>query len=160
MPEDFIQPLADAHYGLFLTVNRDLLRAEAERVSRACKKDEWAAWRDEYYGDRAAYVTDRLAPVFDAFSRAAWATLRTCPFPSAVEAVVLEQSREAGNVHVMASLDELADIEAPATIPETINKWESTRAEAATTGQLGRLKVLMRQLCGISEIPEEVHSGN
>ena len=159
MPKDLVTPLADAHLALFRDTFRDLLRIEAERVSRASKRDGWPAWRDDYYADRAAYVTGKLSSVFDAFARAVWAVVRSGDMPSAVEAVVLQQSREAAERHVGLSMADLGEVAMPDGVEQLSNEWVKLRAPFVGCEEMESLVTLMRQLCGVPVIREEKGNG-
>jgi|GEM_PF-39374 len=121
--------IADSHSRLLADAVRRLLHIEADKVTRATKKENFSGWAEGFYRNHAASVTKAVEPVLTAAAQATWQARSIRPNPHHLAAGIQRIVAK----HIEESRSDLKDAEG---LPERVAHWEELRPEQFAKDQL------------------------
>lgn len=131
--------LAEAQAPLLADAFRRLLHTEADKVTRAAKKEDFEAWRDGFYGKHPDRVRSIISPVIRSIAQSVWA-LDSGPTDEQ-RAEVEEFITAAVAKHTQESRSDVTDLDG---IEQRVAHWEEARSESSAKD---RIKELLELLC-------------
>jgi len=125
-----------------------LLKAEADKASRAGAKGGLAAWSASFYPEWTETVRGALMPVLDALNRSLRAIAGREP---ADQGWIAGAAKQLANAHVGRSIVELME---PAAAADSIEAWKSTRSASQTASMITALTALAAEAFRATETQE------